>query len=125
MADNWLSLLSGKTVLHRDSGVIGKVKTIHEANEFKPLCEGKPLAVPVVELEDGNSFLAADESAWWILSESEVKLNQLVKETIQICFYQAVAFGKALQIPIDRGVEVIEGAYRAQLRAFATEHGRG
>jgi hypothetical protein len=102
----------GKAVIHLPSGTIGKVKRYELADRVGP----RHQAPDVLELEDGNKFIASDLSVFEFLSEGEQQLADIGVTGVQQLVGMLDTIAQRLNLPSAKAFRIVSAVFQMSIR---------
>lgn len=112
-----LSELVGKVVLHVPTLVVGTVRARWYAGQYVSLVNGEPVPGDVLELDDGNAFVARP-GAFLTMGKAEVRFFETMQEGLAGLVAVAARGGTASGVEPETGYTLTVAALRAQLAAL-------
>jgi len=109
-------------VLHAPTHMVSWVKSFYdgEGKVYVSTSNGKAVSGPVLELEDGNAFVAADESLFVPLSQDEADYYLYALGKVGACAKEVAEFGAANRVRKSTALLLLGTTMRAVARVTDT-----
>jgi len=98
--------LKGKYVLHTKTGRLGRVLKVYAEREFIDP-NGVPINDVVVQFDTGDAFLAPEPSVFSVLTEKEIQLYSIAKQSIVGAVVEIAEWAKAHDMDLDRTADIL------------------
>jgi hypothetical protein len=111
---------AGAYVFHIPTGTVGKAKKFWDGvteRWLSPL-NNRAVEVAVLELEDGNAFMATNPDDWTALTNAEVRYFNALQQGLGGLIQVAARNASSQGIPLEAGLSITVSVLRTQLAAL-------